>query len=130
MNIIYKIFFEKLNKNNSLGLKGSIEVYLRDNLKFLIGRKKSNIKVFIKKMKVILGLIFYWLPYLGLSYSRGYWTTNNLKKLLQLGLLNKNIFRANTSFNIFLRTSSNISLRTLLDIYNISSNISPHFIII
>ena len=49
MNVIYKIFFDKLNKNNSLGSKGSIEVYLRDNLKFLIGRKKSNIKVFIKK---------------------------------------------------------------------------------
>ena len=101
MNLIYKIFFDKLNKNNSLGSKGSIEVYLRDNLKFLIGRKKNNIKVFIKKKKVILGLIFYGLPYLGLSYSKGYWTTNNLKKLLQLGLLNKNIFRANTSFNIF-----------------------------
>ena len=49
MNVIYKIFFDKLNKNNSLGLKGSIEVYLKNNLKFLIGRKKSNIKVFIKK---------------------------------------------------------------------------------
>ena len=49
MNLIYKIFFDKLNKNNSIGSKGSIEVYLRDNLKFLIGRKKSNIKVFIKK---------------------------------------------------------------------------------
>ena len=101
MNVIYKIFFDKLNKNNSLGLKGSIEVYLKDNLKFLIGRKKSNIKVFIKKKNVILGLIFYGLPYLGLSYSKGYWTTNNLKKLLQLGLLNKNIFRATTSLNIF-----------------------------
>ena len=91
MNVVYKIFFDKLNKNNSLGLKGSIEVYLRDNLKFLIGHKKSDIKVFIKKKNVILGLIFYGLPYLGLSYSKGYWTTNNLKKLLQLGLLNKNI---------------------------------------
>ena len=101
MNVIYKIFFEKLNKNNSLGLNGSIEIYLKDNLKFLIGHKTSNIKVFIKKKKVILGLIFYGLPYLGLSYSKGYWTTNNLKKLLQLGLLNKNIFRANTSLNIF-----------------------------
>ncbi len=49
MNVIYKIFFDKLNKNNSLGPKGSIEVYLKDNLKFLIGSKKSNIKVFIKK---------------------------------------------------------------------------------
>ena len=87
MNVIYKIFFDKLNKNNSLGLKGSIEVYLRDNLKFLIGRKKSNIKVFIKKKKVILGLLFYGLPYLGLSYSKGYWTTNNLKKLLHLSLI-------------------------------------------
>ena len=101
MNVIYKIFFDKLNKNNSLGSKGSIEVYLRDNLKFLIGRKKNNIKVFIKKKRVILGLLFYGLPYLGLSYSKGYWTTNNLNKLLQLGLLNKNIFRANTSLNIF-----------------------------
>ena len=101
MNVIYKIFFNKLNKNNSLGLRGSIEVYYRDNIKFLIGSKKSNLKVFIKKKNFILGLVFYGLPYLGLSYSRGYWTTNNLKKLLQLGLLNKNIFRANTSFNIF-----------------------------
>ena len=50
MNVIYKIFFDKLNKNNSLGLKGSIEVYLNDNLKFLIGRKKCNIKVFIKEL--------------------------------------------------------------------------------
>ena len=51
MNVIYKIFFDNLNKNNSLGSKGSIEIYLRDNLKFLIGRKKSNIKVFIKKRR-------------------------------------------------------------------------------
>ena len=36
MNLIYKIFFDKLNKNNNLGSKGSIEVYLRDNLKFLL----------------------------------------------------------------------------------------------
>ena len=71
MNVIYKIFFDKLNKNNSLGLKGSIEVYLRDNLKFLIGRKKSNLKVFIKKKNLILGVVFYGLPYLGLSYSKG-----------------------------------------------------------
>ena len=49
MNIIYKIFFNKLNKNNSLRPKASIEVYLTDHLKFLIGRKKRNIKVFIKK---------------------------------------------------------------------------------
>ena len=49
MNVIYKIFFNKLNKNNSLGLRGSIEVYYRDNIKFLIGSKKSNLKVFIKK---------------------------------------------------------------------------------
>ena len=92
MNLIYRMFFHKLNKNISLCLKDSIEVYLKDNLKFLIGRKKSNLRVFIKKKKLILGLIFYGLPYLGISYSKGYWTTNNLKKLLQLGLLNKNIF--------------------------------------
>ena len=44
MNIIYKIFFNKLNKNNSLRPKASIEVYLTDHLKFLIGHKKNNIK--------------------------------------------------------------------------------------
>ena len=58
MNVIYKIFFDKLNKNNSFNLEDSIEVYLRDNLKFLIGRKKSNLKVFIKKKNLILGLVF------------------------------------------------------------------------
>ena len=101
MNLIYRIFFHKLNKNTSLCLKDSIEVYLKDSLKFLIGRKKSNLKIFIKKRNLILGLVFYGLPYLGLSYSKGYWTTNNLKKVLQLGLRNKNIFRATTSLNIF-----------------------------
>ena len=84
MNLIYRIFFHKLNKNTSLCLKDSIEIYLKDSLKFLIGSKKSNLKVFIKKKNFILGLVFYGLPYLGLSYSKGYWTTNNLKKLLQL----------------------------------------------
>ena len=102
MNLIYRIFFHKLNKNTSLCLKDSIEVYLKDSLKFLIGRKKSNLKVFIKKKNFILGLVFYGLPYLGFSYSKGYWTTNNLKKVLQLGLRNKNILRAATSLNIFL----------------------------
>ena len=34
MNVIYKIFFDKLNKNNRLGLKGSIEVYVRNDLKY------------------------------------------------------------------------------------------------
>ena len=38
MNVIYKIFFDKLNKNNSLGLKGSIEVYLRNNIKFIYAK--------------------------------------------------------------------------------------------
>ena len=101
MNLIYRIFFHKLNKNTNLCLKDSIEVYLKGSLKFLIGRKKSKLKVFIKKKNLILGLVFYGLPYLGLSYSKGYWTTNNLKKVLQLGLRNKNIFRATTSLNIF-----------------------------
>ena len=49
MNLIYKIFFDKLNKKDSLGLKGSVEVYVNNNLKFLIGSKNSNLKVFIQK---------------------------------------------------------------------------------
>ena len=51
MNIIYKIFFDKLNKNNSLRSKGSIEVYLRDNLKFLMG-DRSNLEMYIDKGKI------------------------------------------------------------------------------
>ncbi len=104
MKIIYKIFFNKLNKNANLKFKGSIEVYLEDNSKFLIGHKKSDLKVFIKKKFLIFGLLFYGLSYLGLSYSKGYWTTNNLNKLLQLGLQNKKLLRANTSVNIFSRS--------------------------
>ncbi len=61
MNVIYKIFFDKLNKNNSLGLEGSIVVYLRDNLKFLIGRKKSDIKVFIKKKEGNFRITLLWI---------------------------------------------------------------------
>ena len=93
MKLIYKIFFSKINKKNNLELKGALQVFLKDNINFLIGNKKSNLKVFIKKKFLIFGLIIYGLPYLGLGYSKGYWTTNNLKKILEFGLQNKNFFR-------------------------------------
>ncbi len=93
MKLIYKIFFSKINKKNNLKFKGALQVFLKDNINFLIGNKKSNLKVFIKKKFLIFGLIIYGLPYLGLSYSKGYWTTNNLKKILEFGIQNKIFFR-------------------------------------
>ena len=42
----------------------------------------------------LVKLIFFGLPYLGISYSKGHWTTNNLYKLLQLGINNKKALRS------------------------------------
>ena len=103
MKLMYNKFFAKINKKVNTKLKGSLEICLKDNKNFLIGNKKSNLKIFIKKKFFIFSLIFNGLPYLGLSYSKGYWTTNNLKKVLEFGIQNKNIYRTAVSSNIFSR---------------------------
>ena len=101
MKFIYKIIIAKINKKINPTLEGSLKVCLKDNKNFLIGDKESNIKIFIKKRFFILNLFIQGLPYLGFSYSKDYWTTNNLKKFLEFGLRNKNIFRNTIALNIF-----------------------------
>ena len=86
MNFIYKIFLKKINRKINSKLKGSIEVCFHTNERFLVGAKESNLKIFIKKRFFICNLFFQGLPYLGFSYSKGYWTTNNLEKVLEFGI--------------------------------------------
>ena len=128
MKFIYKVFFAKINKKIDPKIKGSIEICFKDTKTFLIGNKKSDLKLFIKKEFFILGLIFHGLPYLGLSYSKGYWSTNNLKRLLEFGINNKNIFRKTISYNLFSRFY--IYLITLFEKNSISKSkkqISFHY---
>ncbi len=99
MKSIYKILFKKINHK----IKGSLEVVIENKKSFLIGKKKNNLKFFIEKKGFLLGLLFYGLPYLGLSYSKGYWTTNDLKKVLEIGVSNKNIFRNIFVLDIFVK---------------------------
>ena len=101
MKLIYNTFFNKINNRINLKSKVSIEVLLKGEKIFVLGKKKSNLKIFIEKRFFILSLMFYGLPYLGLSYSKGYWKTNNLKKFLEFGLQNKNLFRSAVALNVF-----------------------------
>ncbi len=128
MKLIYKIFFSKINKKKKSKFKGALQVFLKDNINFLIGNRKSNLKVFIKKRFLIFGLIIYGLPYLGLSYSKGYWTTNNLKKILEFGLQNKNFFR--TPFFLDLLSKAYFNLFSFFEKNTISRSkkqISYHY---
>ena len=88
-NILLKKMIKKVNKN----FIGSLEVIIKNKKSFFIGKKKNDLKFYIKHKGFVSSLLFYGLPYLGLAYSKGYWTTNNLKNVLEIGIRNKNIFR-------------------------------------
>lgn len=103
MRLIYKVFISIINKKVRNVVKNSIAVFFSDSSNPLIGKKRNHLKIFIEKKYFIIGLYLHGLPYLGISYSKGYWKTNNLKKLLEFGIKNKDKFRLTISLNIFSR---------------------------
>ena len=94
MTLFYSIFFKLINNRLKYGSDYSIIINLEDRKCFIIGTSKSAVKVYIKNKYCLVKLIFFGLPYLGISYSKGHWTTNNLYKLLQLGINNKKALRS------------------------------------
>lgn len=93
MQLIYNILLNKIIKKINQEFIGSIEVVIKNKKSFFIGKKKKDLRFYIKKKALLSSLLFFGLPYLGLAYSKGYWATNNLKQVLEIGLRNKNIFR-------------------------------------
>ena len=98
-NILLKKMIKKVNKN----FIGSLEVIIKNKKSFFIGKNKNDLKFYIKRKGFLSSLLFYGLPYLGLAYSKGYWTTNNLKNVLEIGIRNKNIFRNIFFLDVFIK---------------------------
>ncbi len=103
MELIYDILLKKIIKKINKKFIGSLEVIIKSKKSFLIGKKENNLKFYIKHKGFLSSLLFYGLPYLGIAYSKGYWSTNNLKNVLEIGIRNKNIFRNISFLNMFIK---------------------------
>ena len=89
MELIYNLFFKKLQKKFNNKSNFSLIVYFKDKQYSINGINKEKIEIYIKHKYYLFGLLIYGLPYLGKGYAKGYWTTNNLKKILEIGISNK-----------------------------------------
>ena len=103
MALIDNILLKKMTKKINKDFIGSLEVIIKNKKSFFIGKKKNDLKFYIKRKGFLSSLLFYGLPYLGLAYSKGYWTTNNLKNVLEIGIRNKNIFRNIFFLDVFIK---------------------------
>lgn len=103
MELIYDILLKKIIKKIDKKFTGSLEVIIKNKKSFFIGKKRNNLKFNIIHKGFFSSLLFYGLPYLGIAYSKGYWTTNNLKKVLEIGIRNKSIFRNIFFLDIFIK---------------------------
>ena len=117
MWIIYKLVFIYVKRNLSNGFIGAIKITFPNNRSLYLGNGSNIAKIHIKNTLYLFGLLFYGLPHLGAGYSKGYWQTDNLFTLLELGIKNKNLFNSLSVFNkilsIFSKLKNFFSLNTI-----------------
>ncbi len=95
MWLIYKLIFKLIKKQLKYTYKDSIRIILPYKKKSIVlGQNKSRVEININNKYYLIGLLLFGLPYLGLGYSKGYWSTNNLKELLDIGAKNKKKYRS------------------------------------
>ena len=102
MWLVYKLIFRIIDKNLMFKAKDTIKIILPNHKIITLGNSKEVVEVTVFKSSYLIGLLFFGLPYLGLGYSKGYWTTNNLKKLLEIGVKYKTSFRRIAILNTFI----------------------------
>ena len=93
MWLIYKIIFKYLKKRVSQSFIGSLEIVFPNNKKIILGKGKY-LQLHILNNFYLFKLLFFGLPYLGYGYSKGYWKTNSLDRLLEIGIKNKSTLKS------------------------------------
>ena len=103
-NIINSYISNKIIKEIKYAFKGNLIIILPNKKIYIIGNKKSAVEVNVISYNLFLRIFFYGVSGIGYSYSKGEWTTQNLTKLLEIGIRNNTLLKSlnnKQSFNIF-----------------------------
>ena len=102
-NIINSYISNKIIKEIKYAFKGNLIIILPNKKIYIIGNKKSAVEVNVISYNLFLRIFFYGVSGIGYSYSKGEWTTQNLTKLLEIGIKNNTLLKSlnnKQSFNV------------------------------
>ena len=103
-NIINIYICNKIIKEIEHAFKGNLIIILPNKELYIIGNKRRALEVNVNSYNLFLRIFFYGVSGIGYSYSKGEWTTQNLTKLLEIGIKNNTLLKSlnyKKNFNFF-----------------------------